>query len=178
MLVGRLGNVVNPDDVIEDLALQILEKEASGIWPWIIEQTRIFKDRGIQGFITPEELKENEKLLLQNNALYDFVEQFIKYDKTEGVRLTKSIFKRLYNAYRKTQDRRVISTNAIVYEAETFIKEKFLGKIDSSYDDKLNKGFDYKDSKTGCMGLPGLYIHIPRKESGSYKDIDSRLNLK
>lgn len=178
MLVGRLGNVVNPDDVIEDLALQILEKEASGIWPWIIEQSKIFKQYGVTGFLTQKELKENEELLLQNNDLYDFVEQFVHYDDDPAVKLTKTQFRRMYNAYRKTQDRKAISTNAILFEAATFIKEKFFNKISAEFNKKLEKGFDYKDQKTGGWGLPGLYVFIPAKESGDFKDRDSRATLK
>ncbi len=191
ILLGRLYNTVSGIKKDPRLAEKIIESEGGILWGKIIAWSKKYRKDSIYGFLTLEEVAELEERLLENNDLYEFIMGFTQYDipslTNEGspsfnkVRLTKTMFKRIYNEFRKKQDLRAISSDKIAYEAETFIKEKlsqsadYLKALGPNAQGSVNMGFGHKDSK-GFLGFKGVYLLIPRSESGALSDMDSRNN--
>lgn len=174
VLTVKLDRVVPKGEEDTTLATKIIENEACAIWPWIIEQAKLFKKKGLYGFLTESEICSNEEHLLVANDIYTFIEDYVKLDdkglEDETIRLTKTQFRKYYAKWRQKIGRRAPGNETVVNEFLTYVNHKFGEHIPTEI---LNKGFDYRTSE-GLRGIPGIYIYINKRELGSYEDINTR----
>ena len=190
ILLAKFFNVVKAEDKDRELAKKILEEEGGAIWPQIIEHAKLFKQKDIRGFLNKKQEDSLYEVFLSNNDLYEFVKEHLQTDIGsikdpdnafyQKVYLTKSLFKRHYNQYRAKQDKKLISTDAILYEAETFIQEKLTKDLDycAALGDagatKINLGFNQRNKNK--LGFKGVYLFVSSEVSGAISDADSRTN--
>ena len=175
IFVGKLLRSVEIGQEDVDLASKIVSNEAGAIWAWIIQNHKIYKRSGTLGFLTPEEIRANEEMLMRDNAVHEFVSNYVHLDLEGGdnMKLTKTMFRRIYTEYSRTQDRKITSTDRILSEAEAFIKAKFIPMLTGKYRDMITRGFEYK-GPDGLRGIPYVYIRVDKKSANIANDLDSR----
>jgi len=166
VLLVRVSRIVPVSKRIEGLGQKIAEREGSAIWPWIIQQAKLFKEKGLEGFLTREEVTDLETQLLSNDDLYEFINKYVSYDTTVPP-LRKTVFKRLYNLYRRANSKNEIKSDTVLADAESFIRTKFAKVLPEQV---LEKGFEYRCNNK--WGLP-LHILVPGDAIGSDESIDS-----
>lgn len=173
MLLVNVDRKIKEEDKIIGLSGLIIEKELPYVWQWIMEQIRIFKEKGISGFLSAEDIRLLQEPLEQTNEVQEFIDHFIEYDPAEPCKLSWSNFKKAINTYRLLDGKNPIKSDTVKHEVNTAIRNsktlKALLGEDHLY---LIKGLDTRiESK---RGIPGCWIYIPKGVINNDMPIDSR----
>lgn len=167
ILLLRVGKVIPPDKRIDSLGERIVNSEAHYIWPWILSQARLFREKGLLGFIEYADLKRLEAEFLLDNELYIFVKDYVMYDPKSKWHISRTTFKRLYNKYRSYINKNVIKSDNVANEAEMFIQDKYKDVLPEGV---MEQGFEYRTENR--RGLP-VRIYVPENSIGNTIAIDS-----
>lgn len=170
ILFCRVDREIPPDKMILNLSSKILNSEAHLIWPAILQDAKLFREKGMSGFLTREEILRLQTEVLKDNDLWNFINDYVLYDPADkhNVPVGKQTFKRLYNDFRRYINKNTVKTDNVTDEAEVFIQDKFRGIIPT---DVLEKGFGENRIK-GLRGLP-IRIYVPEGAVGNTRAIDS-----
>jgi len=167
IVLTRVDRVVPREKRIDNLGNKIVNEEASGIWPKIIATAPLYLDKGINGFISANQLAEMNYEFFEQNDVFTFMRDYTFYNKKAGWHISGKQFKVLYNKYRNMLSKQSVSSDNLISEAESFARKIYQGRID---DDVLDKGFGYRSSK--FRGLP-IRIYVPPKNVGNFSALDS-----
>ena len=167
LLVTKVFRKIAPKDIILNIGSKIADLEAHLIWPKILTFARTYREKGMAGFLTQEEIVSLQKDFLLDNDLWVFINDYVIYDPTQNWQIRQTAFKRLYNRYRQYNNKNMVKSDNIVDEAEVFLKEKYRGTIPEEI---LEKGFEYRTSER--RGFP-VRIYVPEGVIGNTRDIDS-----
>lgn len=167
IVLTRVDRVVPREKRIDNLGNKILNEEACGIWPKIIAEAPLYLDKGINGFITADQLADMNYEFFEQNDVFTFMRDHTYFQKGAGWHITGKQFKVLYNRYRNVLGKQSVSSDNLISEAESFARKLYSGKIS---DEILDKGFGYRSSL--FRGLP-IRIYVPQDAAGNLHALDS-----
>lgn len=167
IILTRVDRVVPKEKRIDNLGNKIVNEEAAGIWPKIIAAAETYLNKGVNGFLTQDELSVLNKTFFDENDVYAFMHDYCFYDPDQSWHVTGKVFKVLYNKYRNYMSKQSVSSDNLISEAASFARKLFQGRIPDSV---LDKGFDYRCSE--FRGLP-IRIYVAPQQVGNYSAIDS-----
>lgn len=170
LLLLQVQKVIPEKDRIPDLGNKIAATEASLLWPKIIQWAKLFRQKGLEGFLDRTAIVKLGNDFMEHNDLYSFIREYVVWveDASLGKPLNKSTFKRLYNLYREYTDRAGIRSDEVINEASIFIENLFKEQLPAEV---REMGFDYRNSKV--RGYEHLRIFVPMGVVGNPAPIDS-----